>query len=312
MQVHQPLVTLISVNFNQAEVTLDMIKSVLDNAYAQKQLILVDNGSKISPEPLLPKGENIHFIRSERNLGFSGGNNLALPHAKGKYLFFINNDTILTEGCIHTLVSYMEAHPKVVMASPLICFDLDQTKGIETIQYAGMTALHTVTGRNIQVGKLEPNAGQYQEPMPTAYAHGAAMMVRADAIKDIGIMDDQFFLYYEEMDWSARATKAGYDVMVVPQAKIYHKESLTVGEDSPLKTYFHTRNRIYFVRRNFPFLGKLVFLLFFLLFTLPKNLITLSLQGKKALVRAFWLGFWHHISPQSTNEFENLLAQAKA
>jgi GT2 family glycosyltransferase len=312
MQVHQPLVSIISVNFNQPEVTLAMIASVLENSYANKELILVDNGSRENPASLIPTSEQVHFIRSEKNLGFSGGNNLALPLAKGNYLFFINNDTLLTEGCIHTLVNYLEQNPKAGLISPLICYDLDQTGGVETIQYAGMTALHTVTGRNVQVGKMEENKGQYQKPIPTAYAHGAAMMVRREILEEVGIMDEHFFLYYEEMDWSARIAKAGYEVLTIPTAKIYHKESLTVGEDSPLKTYFQTRNRIYFVRRNFPFFGKIIFFFFFIFVTMPKNLLMYALKGKMARFRAFGLGFWHHISPNSRNEFEDLLLQAKA
>jgi GT2 family glycosyltransferase len=125
-------------------------------------------------------------------------------------------------------------------------------------------------------------------------------------------MDPSFFLYYEEMDWSARATAAGYEVTTVPTAKIYHRESLSVGEDSPLKTYFQTRNRIYFVLRNFPLWGKFVFLLFFVGITLPKNLLTFAIKGQKARLRAFWLAFWHHISPNHQNEFEQLVLKAKA
>ncbi len=310
MQVQAPLVSIISVNFNQTQVTLDMIKSVLENSYGAKELILVDNGSEEDPGSLIP--QEVKYIRSERNLGFSGGNNLAIPHAKGKYLFFINNDTVLTEGCIHTLVHYLERHPKVGMVSPLICYDLEQTGGKETIQFVGMTALHTVTGRNRMLGRMEENKGQYTEPMPTAYVHGAAMMVRADLLKQVGLMHDHFFLYYEEMDWSARAARHGYEVLTIPTAKIYHRESLTVGEDSPLKTYFQTRNRIYFVRRNFSTWSKAIFFLFFGLVTLPKNILTFAVQGKSERLRAFWFGIWHHISPTHKNEFENLLKRAKS
>jgi GT2 family glycosyltransferase len=210
------------------------------------------------------------------------------------------------------LVNYLEAHPKAGMVSPLICYDLDQTGGKETIQFAAMTALHKVTGRNLMIGRMEENRGQYKEPLKTAYVHGAAMMVRSSIIQEVGLMNDHFFLYYEEMDWSARAARLGYDVLTIPTAKIYHRESLSVGEDSPLKTYFQTRNRIYFVLRNFPFWGKLVFFLFFTFITLPKNLIVLALQRKTQRLRAFWFGTLHHISPSATNEFEDLVLQAKS
>jgi GT2 family glycosyltransferase len=312
MQVNQPLVSLISVNYNQALVTLDMIKSVLDESYSNIELIIVDNGSKESLDTYLPKDSNIRFIRSERNLGFAGGNNLALPYAKGKYLFYINNDTILSPGCIGTLVQYLETHPNVGIISPLICYDLEQTNHKEIIQFVAMTALHVLTGRNITVGRMQENKGQFQEPVETAYVHGAAMMVRSEITEKVGVMDDHFFLYYEEMDWSARIKKAGYDILTIPTAKIYHRESLTVGEDSPLKTYFHTRNRIYFVRKNFGFAAKCAFFMFFSLVTLPKNVLKLAITGKAKKLRAFLLGFWHHLNPGNKNEFEDLLRQSKA
>ena len=290
-----------------------MIQSVIVEPYANKELILVDNGSREDLKQYLPKGENmITYLRSEKNLGFAGGNNLAIPLAKGKYFFFINNDTVLAPGCIQILVNHLEQNPKTGVVSPLICYDLEQTMGKEIIQFAAMSALNPVTGRNTMLGRLEENKGQFAQPISTAYAHGAAMMVRREIVDEVGVMEDHLFLYYEEMDWCARIHRAGYDILTIPTAKIYHRESLTVGDDSPLKTYFQTRNRIYFVRRNFPFWAKCTFFFFFLLFTLPKNLLTFALKSKFGKLRAFMLAFWHHIAPSHKNEFEDLLVQAKA
>lgn len=311
MQVNQPLVSLISVNFNQADVTLDMIRSVMEEPYANKELIIVDNGSKENLGTLLPHEPMIKFIRSERNLGFAGGNNLAIPEAKGKYLFFINNDTELVPGSIATLVSYLEAHPKVGVVCPLICFYPRPEWKEEIIQFAAFTPLNLLTGRNKTVGKMEANKGQFSQPISTPYAHGAAMMVRAEVIPKAGLMDDHFFLYYEEMDWSARIIKAGYDVQTVPTAKIFHKESISVGRDSPLKTYFQTRNRIYFVKRNFRFLAQCAFFLFFALVTVPKNTLKLYLKGERPNLEAFWLAIRHHLNPNHPNQFEQLLVESK-
>jgi len=288
----QPLVSIVTVNYNQPELTCALLKSIDQQDYCAVQVIVIDNGSRQNPaniiQTLFP--ETI-FIRSEKNLGFAGGNNLALPVATGDYLFFVNNDAEITPGCIDTLTKHFEQHSGTGIVSPLICY-FDQQP--EVIQYAGMSPIHPLTARNRTVGEREPNQGQYQQSTQTAYTHGAAMMITRKTLEAVGPMDNGFFLYYEELDWCERIKRAGFEIWMDPCAKVYHKESATVQEMGALKTYYLTRNRLRFMRRNFPLLPLSFFFLFLWLITIPKNTLLFLLRRQTDNLWAFWSGIlWH-------------------
>ena len=279
---NQPLISIITVNYNGLDLTVELLNSIRQLSYKNVEIFVVDNASKDNAQSFFNNQyPEVKFIRSEKNLGFAGGNNLAVKEAKGDFFFFINNDAEMTEGCLEKLVELFQSHPKLGIASPLLCYFNDNPKeNPELIQYAGSTHLHPMTARNQTIGEKEINKGQYNKPQPTAYAHGAAMMVKREVIDNVGVMFEDFFLYYEELDWCERIRRAGYEIWVEPRAKIYHKESVTVGAMSPLKTYYLNRNRIYFMRRNFSGINLLLFSLFLIFFTIPKNLLVYLLRGE--------------------------------
>lgn len=281
------LVSIVTVNFNHSEVTEALLQSIADkNTYLPLEIIVVDNGSTENQVPSLKvRYPEVKFIRSEQNLGFAGGNNLGLKEAKGDYLFLINNDTEITEGLISGLVSYMEAHPTVGMASPKIRY-FDQP---DMLQYAGYTPLNYYTGRNACIGQFETDKGQYDgQTGPTGYAHGAAMMVRRSAIERAGPMDERYFLYYEELDWCERIKKAGYEVHVVMNTLIYHKESVSVGRRSALKEYFMNRNRILFIRKHATPAAKFFFWCYFLGVVTPRNVLGYLKEGQHSFIRVLF------------------------
>ena len=144
-----------------------------------------------------------------------------------------------------------------------------------------------MTARNATIGEKTRDYGQYADATPTAYAHGAAMMISRKASEKVGLMFDNFFLYYEELDWCERIRKAGFEIYVEPRARVYHKESATVGASSTLKTYYINRNRIYFMRRNYSGLGFLAFTLFMLFVAIPKNVLTFILRGPSGHAKVF-------------------------
>ena len=195
-------------------------------------------------------------IRSPQNVGFAGGNNLGIQAAHGKYLFFINNDTLLevrgerleVRDLFRPLINRLESDAKVGAVCPKIRFTWDN----RPIQYAGYTPLSPITMRNRSIGFGEDDRGQYDKAHVTPYAHGAAMMVRREVIDKAGMMPECYFLYYEELDWSLMIRRVGYDIWYEPRCTIYHKESQTTGQQSPLKTYYLTRNRLLFAHRNSP------------------------------------------------------------
>ena len=286
MQPIQPLVSVITVNYNQIEATCALLDSLRAQNWKHYEVWVVDNGSLVNPETHL----NVHYpearvIRSEVNLGFAGGNNLALKQAQGDYLFLLNNDTEVTPESIGQLVRFLQQHPRCGAVSPLLCYYPSAADlRYDIIQYAGMTPVSSVTARNSTIGAGEEDRGQYSAPAPTAYTHGAAMLLPAAVMEQAGLMPEEYFLYYEELDWCEQIKAAGYDLWVAPTAKIYHKESLSTGASGALKTYFLCRNRLLFVQRNKRW--KSVFYTYFLLVALPKAVLSAFLKGEKEQLKA--------------------------
>ena len=269
----QPLISIITVNYNALDVTCEMIESIRRNSYPKVEIIVVDNASEENPGGYLQKHyPDVKFIRSEKNLGFAGGNNLGIRASTGDFLFFLNNDAELTNGALETLLEVFVKFPRAGIASPKICYYIAKPgSGPDMIQYVGTTHVHPLTARNSTIGEMELDEGQYTELKETAYAHGAAMMVPRKVLEEAGPMPEDFFLYYEELDWCERIRRSGYKVYVEPNAKIYHKESYSVNKISTLKTYYLNRNRIFFMKRNRSKIQMMGFWLFLLLFTVPKT-----------------------------------------
>jgi GT2 family glycosyltransferase len=265
-------VSIVTVNFNQPRVTEALLKSLKEvNTYPNLEIIVVDNGSHVDPIPeWKTRYHEIIFIRSEKNTGFAGGNNIGIQHTTGDYLFLINNDTEVTPELIGKLVADLDANPRIGMISPKIHY-FDQPN---MLQYTGYTPMNYYTARNACIGQFEYDRGQYDcLSGPTGYAHGAAMMIRREAMEKAGLMAENYFLYYEELDWGERFKKAGYEVHVDLSALIYHKESVSVGKRSALKEYFMNRNRILFIRKNASGLTLFLFSCYFLAAVVPRNLL---------------------------------------
>lgn len=252
------------------------------------EVIVVDNASKEDEASIIEKRyPNIKVIRSNKNLGFAGGNNLGIKAAQGRYLFFINNDTLLPTSdishqpsAIESLISRLESDEKIGMVCPKIRF----AWGNNPIQFAGYTTLSRFTMRNRSIGFGETDKGQYNTPHPTPYAHGAAMMVKREALEKVGLMPECYFLYYEELDWSMMFTRAGYTIWYEPACTIYHKESQATGQNSPLKVYYLTRNRLLFVKRNKKGYAKYITYAYLICMVAPRDIIKYTLKGEFKLV----------------------------
>lgn len=246
--------SIITINYNGLNDTCELMDT-LPLEDKSIEVIVVDNASKEDEATIIEQHyPQVRVIRSQKNIGFAGGNNLGIKAAKGKYLFFINNDTLLevrgkrleVREMFQPLIDRLESSPKVGVVCPKIRFSW----GDNPIQFAGYTPLSRITMRNRAIGCGESDQGQYNTAHPTPYAHGAAMMVKREVIEKAGLMPECYFLYYEELDWSMMIRRAGYDIWYEPAFTVYHKESQTTGQQSPLRTYYITRNRLLFVKRN--------------------------------------------------------------
>ena len=277
-------ISIITINYCGLKDTYELIES-LPLEDKSIEVIVVDNASKEDEAAIITnRYPQVKVIRSEKNLGFAGGNNLGIKAAQGKYIFFINNDTILRHQTsdIRHLVSRLETDEKIGMVCPKIRF----AWGDNPIQFAGYTPLSRYTMRNRSIGFGESDKGQYDTPHPTPYAHGAAMMVKREALEKVGLMPECYFLYYEELDWSMMFTRAGYSIWYEPACTIYHKESQATGQNSPLKTYYLTRNRLLFVKRNIKGLRRYITYTYLLLVVAPRDICRDILHGQHNLASA--------------------------
>lgn len=266
----QPLVSIVSVNYDQPEVTCEMLASLEKVTYSNFETLIVDNASPTkSPNIIKEKYPEIQLIISKKNLGFAGGNNIALKQAKGDYVLLLNNDTEVKPDFLESLVELMESDKKIgIVSSKILYFYEDNV-----IQYAGASPINPITSRGSHYGYKEIDNGQLDEVTETAYPHGACMMIRKSVLEELGLLYEGYFLYYEELDFAERVKRAGYKIYFQPNSSILHKESISTGKNSPLKTYYMNRNRLLFVRRNRS--GITLFLggIYFFLIPLPKNTI---------------------------------------
>ncbi len=151
--------------------------------------------------------------------------------------------------------------------------------------------MNYVTCRNSGIGSMEVNHGQYDlTEGETAFCHGAAMMCRAEDLREVGLMEEHFFLYYEEFDWCEKFKRAGKKIWFNGSTKVYHKESMSVGKESMIKTYFMTRNRMLFIRRNTGYLNTIAFSCYFILFASTKQIFIYLKKGRKDLIKWVFKG----------------------
>ena len=243
--------SIITINYNGLNDTCALIESIPFND--KMEVIVVDNASENQEaEQISSRFPYVKVIKSDKNLGFAGGNNLGIRASKGKYLFLINNDTYFEEFNVLALIDRLNSGPSIGVVCPKIKFAWPP----QPIQFAGYTPLSNITIRNQAIGFGEEDYGQYETAHPTPYAHGAAMLIKREAMDKVGLMPECYFLYYEELDWSMMFTRAGYQIWYDPKCTIFHKESQTTGQNSPLRTYYITRNRLRLVKRNYQGLTK--------------------------------------------------------
>ena len=238
--------SIITINYNGLKDTCALIESIPFND--KMEVIVVDNASdNQEAEQILKKFSHVKVIKSDRNLGFAGGNNLGIKASTGKYLFLINNDTYFEDFKVQALIDRLNSDPSIGIVCPKIKFAWPP----QPIQFAGYTPLSNITIRNQAIGFGEEDHGQYDVAHTTPYAHGAAMLIKRKAIDKVGLMPECYFLYYEELDWSMMFTRVGYQIWYEPKCTIFHKESQATGQNSPLRTYYITRNRLRLVKRNY-------------------------------------------------------------
>lgn len=243
-----PLVTIVVLNWNGLADTLKCLESLAGLNYAAYGVVVVDNGSTDgSPAVIRQRFPEVVVIENGENLGYTGGNNVGLRYALAQgadYVLLLNNDTVVASDFLHLLVEAAGAGEDVGMAGPTIYYyDLP-----DVIWSAG-GAIDWRQGRTWMVGLDERDSGQFGlAPRGVDFVTGCALLVKRAVLEQVGLLDERFFVYYEEAEWCVRARRVGFKIVHVPQAHTWHKISPGNQTDSPLVHYYMTRNRLLFLK----------------------------------------------------------------
>lgn len=252
-------ICIILVNYNGYDDTVECIKSIENSDYDNYKIILVDNGSKDKNKILNDNYINnaADVIISEENLGFSGGNNLGIKYAQEKYdpeyYLLLNNDTVITKDTISNLKKGFDFDSKAGIITGKIYYFSEP----KTIWAAGgKFNFNTGIADQPEFGKIDDGV-QYENTCEVSFATGCTMLISKQVINTVGYLEESYFLYAEDTDYCCRVLNAGFKIIYVGKALIYHKVSASTGKQSNMQQYYMFRNNCYIIKKycNKPLYG---------------------------------------------------------
>lgn len=232
----------IILNTNRREDTLECLRSLMHSSYSNHRAVVLDNhstdGSVGAIRAAFPE---VEIVKLEQNYGYAGNNNVGIQYALEQgadWVFVLNEDTILAEDCLSRLVETGESNAQIGIVGPMVYHH----SAPNTIQTAGgrlgprWEAWH--------LAEDEDDRGQYRDPHLVEWISGCGILVRRAVIEQVGMIDERYFYYWEETEWCLRAGRSGWQVVHVPQAKLWHKGVQRNHQPKPSVTYYATRNRL--------------------------------------------------------------------
>lgn len=256
-----PKVYIILLNYNGYIDTIDCISSLKLLEYDNYEIVIVDNNSTDDSEIYISKfikyNDKVHLINAEKNLGFSGGNNLGIKYAlkhEADYICLLNNDTTVEPNFLSELVKEMELDSNIgICAGKILYYD-----NKNRIWSAG-GYIDEIKSLGCHYGMDEYDNGKFDEKRQVNFLTGCVQLIRKDVLESVGFYDEDYFLYMEDVDFCYKTLNNGYKLMYIPNSKIYHKvSSSTGGDNSPLFLYYITRNRLLFAKKNYKDMVKLL------------------------------------------------------
>ncbi len=288
-----PLVTAVVLNWCDADATTECIESLQDSAYPRLSLLLVDNGSPDgSGQVLHDRHPEVPFLQTGANLGYSGGNNRGIERALDEgadYVFVVNNDTRLDRETIPTLVAAAQSGPGIGAVAPtVVCMD-DPAQ----VWYGG-GAFDPVRALGVHwngTGEEEPHPGIAREngsARPVTFFSGCAVLLSAQALREVGAFEESYFLYVEDAELSVRIHRAGWTILHEPQARVQHRVGPSDADPQPYQIRFRDRNRRRLARTHLAPLQRLAFAAWFFptrMIHLARYLVRGDLPRAGAIVR---------------------------
>jgi len=251
MQNTHPTVAIVILTWNQRDLTLDCLASLaeLDYPAGRLQIIVVDNGSVDgTAQAIREHYPSVTVLENGENLGFAEGNNVGMRYAlegDAEYIMLLNNDTAVHPSMLNELLVVIEPDPTVGIVGPkMLYFDHPQV-----IWCAG-NQIDWRAGETIRLQAEQSDNSLGEQLREVDFITACAICLRRQVIEQIGLLDPRFFIYYEETDWCMRAQAAGWRILYVPRARLWHKVSAAMGPTSPATDYYMNRNVLLFLAKN--------------------------------------------------------------
>lgn len=305
MNINCKKVALIIINYNCYIDTIGCLNSLDKIEYPRIKVFLVDNHSKnesvnILSDHFKKKAHKyeIVFTPLNKNLGFAGGNNIAIKQAYEEgfqYFWLLNNDTMVDKYALSKLVDAIERDKSIGIVGSKIYYH-----GTNKIWFAG-GRINSWTGKTGHIGMKEDDQGQYDRMCEVDYITGCSLLFRREVLETVGYMKEDYFLYYEETEWNIRARQRGWRIVYVPTSKVYHKVSLASGGEknpAPYVAYYDIRNAYVMIKRTQPSVKHLTAFLY-MLWKIGKKVAKMMLYNqdrKIERVKAVLNGFFDGIN----------------
>jgi len=298
--------SIIIVNWNTKEFLLPCVKSVLEIGQGiSSELIVVDNGSwDGSGDEVKKTFPFIHLVENEKNLGFAKAVDQGLQKASGKYVLLLNPDTRVKHGAIVQLLSFMDSHLETgVAGAQLLNSDGTKQNSIANFPSLATELLNKRVLRWLFPKRFPGKERNYSEPIEVDSVIGACMMVRRDALDQVGLLDEDYFLFLEETDWCYRIKRAGWKIYHVPQAEVYHFQGKSAEAERKRAKVEYYRSRYHFFKKNKGnlqwvtlLIGLLIRLGFELLSMAVASVITFfAIKGWRKKLAIYTYLFWWHL-----------------
>lgn len=243
-----PSVFIVILNTNRREDTLACLASLQEGQYPNTKIIVLDNASTDgSVEAIHAQFPAVQILPLTDNRGYAGNNNVGVRYALehgADWVLVLNEDTLLDPKCISEMMRHAESNPRIGIVGPMVYHADEPT----VIQSAG--------GRlgpkwaSIHLGQNEPDNGQYAAPHTVEWISGCAIMLRRAVLEQIGLLDERFFYYWEEVEWCVRASRAGWRIEHVPAARLWHKGVKRDYRPGPSVSYYGTRNQLLMLAKH--------------------------------------------------------------
>lgn len=267
-------VGIILVNYNGAKDTVECLNSLYTVNYKNKKIYVVDNNSSEDDLEYLESFIDcsyVKLIKLEENLGFSGGNNIGIKEALAdgcKVIGLLNNDTTVEDDFLNQLVIKLFSDKRIGAVVPQIRDYYNESM----VTYGGGEINYLKGSVFIEgINRYEDSINNTERFV--TFGHGCCLFLKKEVILKIGLLPEEYFLYFEDADYSIQLTNSGYKILYCPESIIYHKESVSTKKGSDNFQYYFTRNRFYFIKKNFKLLSKLTAYPISVLYLIKKMLL---------------------------------------